>query len=258
MNVYPDSATFAQMADSLVAVCPPDPATLPPAFMSGIEPVAAMNGAGDNSVLVALLVGLAVLLMFCTRGVRRTLQSYKGELWSLRRRQNVFDAETGISVPVAFLLGITFVVYSATDVYIGLAREVAFNLNRYLQITALFCGFYIFKLCAYSLVGYSFAEAPRGRQWITGFNAAMAFVGLFLVIPTLAALYIAQVADFVLYYCLIVWLIGQIIFICKGFRIFYRNYRSIFYFFLYLCTLEIIPLFALASGVLSILHISAV
>ena len=255
--VYPDSTAFASMADSLVQAAPPVPVVEKPAFMDGILSGQVLVEPGDSTVIVGILVGLAVLLMLFTRGVKRTLKTYRGELWSLRRRRNVFDAETGVSIPVAMLLALTFVVFSTTDIYLGLTPFEGLNLSSYFQIMALCAGFYVFKLVAYSCVGYAFAVAPGGRQWITGFNAAMAYIGIALVIPTFIALYIDAAVPYILPYCITVWIIGQIIFICKGFRIFYRDYSSILYFFLYLCSLEIIPLFALASGVYAILNISA-
>lgn len=249
MSIYPDSVSFAQYADSLAAANPPEPVEQLPAFMSGLSADKLFTGVGDNSVVVGILVLLAVLLMLCTKRVRRTLKTYRGELWSLRRRRNVFDAETGLSVPVALLLGLNFIVFAATDIYIGCNPAQPFSLSDYFIIVGLVAAYYVFKLGGYSMVGYAFAVPPGGKQWLTGFNAAMAFTGLLLMVPTFAALYIPVVAKWILPYALVMWLIGQIVFVCKGFRIFYRDLGSIFYFFLYLCTLEIIPSFALAVAV---------
>ncbi|MDE6169760.1 MAG: DUF4271 domain-containing protein, partial [Duncaniella sp.] len=38
------------------------------------------------------------------------------------------------------------------------------------------------------------------------------------------------------------YFLTRILFICKGFRLFYDNFGSLLYFILYLCTLEIVPL----------------
>lgn len=257
MNIYPDSIGFAEFADSLALANPPEPVVEQPGYMSGVLPDNILLMAGDNSIVIGILVLITILLMLFTRGVRRTLKSYRGELWSLRRRPNVFDTEIGVSVPVAFVLALTFIVFTATDLYIGLNQARPLVLTDYFSMLALIAGYYLFKIVAYAMVGYAFAVPPGGRQWLMGFNAAMAYTGLALIIPTFVALYVPAVAQWIVPYCIIAWLIGQIIFICKGFRIFYHDFGSIFYFFLYLCTLEIIPLFALGSAIYLILDLPA-
>lgn len=258
MNLYPDSTAFVQFADSLTTATPPEPVVVPPAYTFGNLPVPTLFDAGDSTPVVAMLVGLTVLLMLFAPGVRRTLKHYKGALWSLRRRPNVFDTETGVSIPVAILLTLVFMVFTGTDIYLGLTPGEPLRLNAFFSIIGLVAFFYIFKLGCYWSVGYAFSLPPGGRQWLTGYNAAMAYIGLTLIIPTFLALYIEEVSRWILLYCAGMWLVGQIIFICKGFRIFYQNYGSIFYFFLYLCTLELIPLFALASAISTILSLTEV
>ena len=46
----------------------------------------------------------------------------------------------------------------------------------------------------------------------------------------------------------VLYLVVRLIFICKGFRLFYDNLLSSVYFILYLCTLEIAPLILLYKG----------
>lgn len=253
MSLYPDSLTFVEFADSLVVANPPEPVEDVPAYMSGLPSDEIFSSVGDSTVVVGILIFIAVLLMLWTRGVRRTLKTYKSELWSQRRRRNVFDSESGLSVPVALVLALGFIIFAATDIYIGLNLSKPLVLRDYFTILGLIAGFYVFKLVCYALVGYAFAIPPGGRLWLMGYNAAKAYTGLILIIPTFAALYIPQVAQWILPFTILMWLIGQIVFICKGFRIFYRDFGSVFYFFLYLCTLEIIPSFALAAAVFSVL-----
>ena len=80
MSIYPDSVSFAQYADSLAAANRPEPVEQLPAFMSGLSADKLFTAVGDNSVVVGILVLLAVLLMLCTKRVRRTLKTYRGEL----------------------------------------------------------------------------------------------------------------------------------------------------------------------------------
>jgi len=57
------------------------------------------------------------------------------------------------------------------------------------------------------------------------------------------------------------YICARLVFICKGFRIFYGNLSSIVYFLLYLCAVEMVPLALVAgltywiSGILQSIHI---
>ncbi|MGM9811684.1 MAG: DUF4271 domain-containing protein [Muribaculaceae bacterium] len=47
-----------------------------------------------------------------------------------------------------------------------------------------------------------------------------------------------------------IYFVCRLIYIIKGFRIFFNNFTSIFYFILYLCSGEIIPLIAVYYGII--------
>jgi hypothetical protein len=78
--------------------------------------------------------------------------------------------------------------------------------------------------------------------WIDGFKSTQAFLGLTLLpvlfllmlYPTYGKLLLGVAAG--------LYLLARLIFIYKGFRIFYSNLSSIIYFILYLCAVEIVPL----------------
>ncbi len=74
------------------------------------------------------------------------------------------------------------------------------------------------------------------------------FAGLALSIP--AAIFIAhpEWAPALTVCALVLYLAARILFIIKGFRIFYRGFGSFVYFILYLCTLEIIPAWLMVMG----------
>ena len=78
-------------------------------------------------------------------------------------------------------------------------------------------------------------------QWIKGFNASQSFLGLVLIVPTLLILFNPGMSVLLLSISVALYATARVIFISKGFRIFYDNYSSLVYFILYLCTLEIIP-----------------
>ncbi len=90
--------------------------------------------------------------------------------------------------------------------------------------------YYLWQLCAYRIVGYVFTDKLSARQWIKGFNASQALLGLLLTIPALIVLFnpggAAAVAN---RNCLLSD--SRLIFIFKGFRLFYDNFGSLLYFY---------------------------
>ena len=83
---------------------------------------------------------------------------------------------------------------------------------------------------------------PDGRrQWLRGFNASQSLAGLALIIPALLTIFYPDAARPTLIVAGCIYFLARVIFIAKGFRIFFTRITSLVYFILYLCTLEIIP-----------------
>ncbi|MDE6196748.1 MAG: DUF4271 domain-containing protein, partial [Muribaculaceae bacterium] len=110
---------------------------------------------------------------------------------------------------------------------------------------ALMAAWYGFRYVAYRLVAFAFAGRESGRRWINGFMATQAYSGLLMIAPAFLLLYRPGWHDTLITISLSVYSAANLLFIAKGFRIFYRNFQSLLYFILYLCTLEIIPMFAI-------------
>ena len=63
-----------------------------------------------------------------------------------------------------------------------------------------------------------------------------------MMFPAAAALFYPGASATLATMAAIMYIIGRICFICKGFRIFFNNIFSLLYFILYLCGAEIIPI----------------
>ena len=95
---------------------------------------------------------------------------------------------------------------------------------------------------AYWTVGYVFTDSAHARIWLKGANASTALMAMpFLVIALLMLCY-PQWNETLLIIAAIIFILGKIIFIFKGFRIFFTRFSSWLLFLYYLCSLEIVPL----------------
>lgn len=100
----------------------------------------------------------------------------------------------------------------------------------------------IFMLLSYELIGMVFSDRMITRLWVKGAAAGMGLQALaFFPLALVALCYPAWDA-------ILLWIgaailgIGKILFIYKGFRIFFQQIRSWLLFLCYLCSLEIVPL----------------
>ena len=203
----------------------------------------------DTPSMVLLLLGLLAMAMSYHTGYKY-IENFFHNMFSTRRRENMFEDhtvnETGI---MAALLANTcivegFITYFAVQQFRpGLAQSLQSNV--FLHIAA-FCaiaaGFYVVQWLVYKLLGYTFSDKVGSKLWIDGFNASQSFLGLLLLLVLVPLMLFPASGKMLLTVAALLYLVARLIFIYKGFKIFYSNMTSCIYFLLYLCAVEIVPL----------------
>lgn len=214
-------------------------------YTLGMAPAPRTVLPGYDSGVLCLLIAVFLLLAFNLRHCSTYIKNFSYDLWSVRRTDNTFVvrtfSETGIQISIVLLTCLCegIIINAALT-----SRGLSTPLPNFPEIGALFVVaglYYVWQLCAYRLVGYVFTDKLSARQWLKGFNASQALLGLLLTIPALIVLFNPGGAAIVAGIGVVCYLIARLIFIFKGFRLFYDNFGSLLYFILYLCTLEIVP-----------------
>jgi hypothetical protein len=240
-----DSLRVEAYADSLEAYSAlPE---VPQGSREGVAPLRRGTSLTHDSGLTLLMAAMLIMTGINTPSVVKALKSYRHELWSVRRRPNVFDDERTVSHRAATLLALVFIVFGGSALYFlpGLPPSPSFwGAAASMTLTGLY---YLFQYTAYSLVGYAFASPDGRRQWLSGFNATQAYSGICLIVPALLLIFRPEWYTTLIWLSAAIYLVGRALFIVKGFRIFFINFRSLLYFILYLCTLEIIPLLGVCA-----------
>lgn len=233
-----DSISTA-VADSVAASVNIDPV----GSLDGVRPEALTHMPGHSSIITAILLALFVGAGCNPSAFRKTLAHYRSELWNVRKRRNAFDEDTagGLGVMRMFLASAAVIV---CGVCAALCAGALSTFSIIVGVAAV-AAFYIFEYCAYWTVGYAFALPDARKRWLGGFSASMALTGVFLFVPAMLLLYFPEWTAWLSVVCLVVFVAFRLVFIYKGFRIFFDGIASLLYFILYLCTLEIIPLVAL-------------
>jgi hypothetical protein len=219
----------------------------PPAWTTGIEPTPRPIAAADDSSLLGVLVALLLLVTLSFRHCGHLFKTLYKDLWSVRTRAKNFDEHTSNETQLMLLYGTQFAVY------MGVLLTAASNLYHHTAVMAdkfavtgklivLVAAYYVFQLAAYSTVGYAFTDNEGRKQWLRGFNASQSLLGFGLAIPALVTVFYPSAATIMLQIATILYILARLVFIFKGFKIFYHKISSLVYFILYLCTLEVIPL----------------
>lgn len=231
-------------ADSVAAV-----ATVaerdPDAWLDGIEGASRQTGIGRDSGILTILVLLFVFLALNVRNSRHMFSHFFDELGSFKDRNNAFDEHTSNETRLTLLLIGQFIICAGILLYVTATVESRPDdigiFTGVARTSGLMAAYYIFQLAAYNTVGYIFTSSERRAAWIAGFNASQSMLGLALIIPVLLAVFYPSADKAVIVIAATLYFIARLLFIVKGFRIFFINFSSLLYFILYLCALEIIP-----------------
>lgn len=201
---------------------------------------------GYDSMVVCLLIGLFIFITVNFKHYSTFLKTLSQELLSVRRRANVFNEQTTVSETRILMSMILLVCFSEASLLFSLAYTRGFTLLpislTIVSMLGVTVAYYALQVLAYYTVGYTFTDTQSASQWLRGFNASQAFLGIALVIPALVTLFYPGTSTMMFTVGAILYVAARIVFICKGFKIFYHNLFSLIYFILYLCALEIAPL----------------
>lgn len=214
----------------------------------GLEPVPRPGHAGHDQAVVAVIIVLLLALAISFNPIKRIFRGLTKKLLSVRMRES-FDQTTASEQRVVILLIFQTIIYSAVIANAALALAYP---GHYISdaattglLAALFTIYYIYQIVVYNLVGYTFTSPEYKTLWIEGFTSSQTLVGFTLIIPGLTVLFYPDLTTEAVFLSAFLYLFARVIFICKGFRIFYTNSASLVYFILYLCSLEIVPVIIL-------------
>lgn len=217
---------------------------------SGLEGSARQGSLSGNSGILTIIVILFVAVSMNFKECRKLFTHFVDELRNDKSRENAFDEHSNHETRLTILTIIQFLIYGGI-ILSGFkmlhSGETDANTNAYefgilIKSIALFAAYYVFQLCAYSVLGYTFAGGDGSKRWLRALNASQSLAGVALMIPALILLFYPQMTGTVCIVSAVIYLSARLIFIAKGFSIFYNNIFSLVYFILYLCALEIIPL----------------
>ena len=212
-------------------------------------------------------VGLVLLVFFFLaisfRGGYKYITDISQYLFSVRKRQNAFESHTMSEAVLMIALIANTCLMCGILFYLGIDYlHPEFLLSQHVfkwvgSLTLLCTTFFIVQLLLYYTLGFVFAhEKEDTRLWLDGFKSSQAILGLVLSPLTFVSLIYPASTPITLIMAIIAYFGARMVFIFKGFRIFFNNFGSYIYFILYLCTLEIVPVFLMYAGAINLCDIN--
>lgn len=212
-------------------------------------------------------MGLLLLSSFLVITSYRTGYKYIENLFhymfSVKRRESLFDDHTVSETRIMFvMLFNTWVMeglllyYAVGNVRPALVAHLQSSVFLHVAMfTAVAAAFHFLQVLAYRVLGWVFAEPVETRLWLSGFNSTQATLGLLLFPVVVVTLVAPSTAKTTLILALSLYFLARLVFIYKGFRIFFGEFRSSIHFLLYLCSVEIVPPLSIFAGTIFLCNV---
>ena len=210
-----------------------------------------LNDTGTMMLVMTVFFILAITF----RTGHKYVSNFAHYMFSVRKRQNAFEDHTVSETLVMIALIVNTCLLMGISFYLGINHFYPeFNIDEHVfksvsSFGLLYGFFYLFQIILFCTLGYTFAKDKENiRLWLEGFNSTQSVIGLALFpFVSLMLLYPGSIemllpCSIILYFC------TRLVFIFKTLRIFFNNLSSSIYFILYLCTVEIVPVFLMSAG----------
>lgn len=204
---------------------------------------------GDLGVSFVFL-GIFLLFLIISIRFRNNIKYVLAMIRSMvetRTRQNVFD-DTVRETSLIVLLNLLWCCCVGILLYSGytyfFAPTVMPERMALGMVTGMgFSGVYVvFMVVMYLCVGWVFSDKSHSELWLKGYVASQALSAPAMFVLCLIGICMPDLVLEVLFAASFVFILAKMIFIWKGYRIFFNQFSSWVLFLCYLCSLEIVPL----------------
>lgn len=202
----------------------------------------------DTGSMAIFLLGILFVIISYRTGYKY-IENFTHNIFSVRRRENVFDDRTVNETQIMSALIVNTCIMEGLLLFYGISFfNPSFSAAMYASVfkyVAIFTGiavaFFLLQLLMYGVLGFVFGNKTDTKIWLNGFRASQSLLGLLLLPCTAITLVYPDAVQSMLYCSMVLYISARVVFIVKGYRIFFGNLASTLYFILYLCSVEIVP-----------------
>ncbi len=209
---------------------------------------------GDDLLTSLLLVCIIFMVVFISRSKHFISQQVKDILFASQNGNTIHETSAEIRSQIILAVMTCLVLAICTYQYVIHYVTGTFIVNNdFILITLFFAGYLLYfplKVLFYSFVNSIFFEKQQNRRWKKNLLFIFATEGFFIFPAALLLVYFDLSPQKAIYYIISVLLLSKIVTIYKCWHIFFSQKGGFLQTFLYFCTLEIVPLLNLISGML--------
>ncbi len=256
INGFPDSVTTDTVVPSMYAY----PTVQTPADGTAHNyNNSPLHDTGSMALLLAALFFIAIAY----HSGYKYLENFAHNIFSIKRRENLFDDHTVNDTAIMSALVANTCIMEGLLMFYGITSrmpQLAAAMHSHvwtyvLALTATTVCFFLAQLAGYSLLGYVFGDRMSAKLWVRGFNATQSLLGLTLLPVVVVTMVYPAVIGTTITVAAVLYVCTRIVFISKGFRIFFSDFRDCLYFILYLCSIEIVPPIVMLTGTIKMCEI---
>lgn len=211
-------------------------------------PVPRPLGESNNTISWILSGFVIVFVVACVRYRKNTrfFSMMLHDVTNIRERQNAFD-DTLRETSFLWLLNLLWCGSAGILLYGFFSSQgggVPFSLSHIgrMGICIGMAGAYtLFLAAAYSVVGNLFSDSAKASLWVKGFLSTQAMESILLFPAAMLAICVPTLEGPMFVAGAIIFIFAKLLFIYKGFCIFFTQIASWVLFLYYLCSLEIVP-----------------
>ena len=213
-------------------------------------PPAATYRETENNQVSFILCGMFILFLIIALRFRNNVKyavTMFRNLIETRTRQNIFD-DTVRETSLIVLLNILWCVCAGIIGYSVMELSFSHHSHPETWVIGMLWGmvmalaYSLFMWGCYASVGRIFGDNNQAVLWVKGFWASQALTTPAFFLMALLAISRPDFAFGAGMVAAFVFIIAKLVFIWKGFRIFFNQFSSWVLFLCYLCSLEIVPL----------------
>ena len=197
-------------------------------------------------VFIALFFLFGFLIFSVTRSSGLITDAIK-TFFQVKERSSIFSKASVTDSRFRVFLIVFAVFVISLFAYLNFYQiKSSFSLVKYFEFILVSSVFFGFKILSFEIMDYVFLDNKSARLAKESYFNVLSFLGIILFPLLVAQIYVA--VEFVKIsndFGLLAIILAYILIIIKLFQIFFHNIVSFFYILLYLCTLEILPIFIL-------------
>ncbi|MCH5234128.1 MAG: DUF4271 domain-containing protein [Muribaculaceae bacterium] len=232
-----DSVTAAEPVYGIILTPPPP---------SEVTPLRQQDSLGVSFILSGMFLLFLTIALRFHNNIKYAVKMFRN-IVETRTRQNIFDdtvRETSLIVLLNILWCVCVGIIGYSIYQFQFPSEMTFH-HRSIGMLwgmAVAVVYSLFMWWAYSGVGWVFSDKSHSELWVKGFASSQALMTPALFITSLLSICRPETAIGAGVASAIVFILVKLVFIWKGYRIFFSQFSSWVLFLCYLCSLEIVPL----------------